>query len=501
MIQRATTTMRPTRTRYWVVFFSVTLAVITYIDRVCISQTAPAISREMGLSEVQMGYIFGAFALSYALFEIPGGILGDWIGPRKVLMRIVIWWSFFTAATGWAWNYVTLWFTRLFFGAGEAGCFPNVTKAFTIWLTKEERVRAQGIMWMSARWGGAFTPLLVVLVLEYMSWRRAFELFGAIGVVWAIFFYLWFRDHPSDKASVNGAELELLKDAESMAYRKFPWRGFWRGTIHWSIAMGPLAVALFQRFPLQQSLPLWVFPVAVAWAAIVVSLVSKGKATEPAETLSRSDHSDIPWDKFLASRSVWLLWIQYFCLAYGWYFYITWLPTYLQRARGLSFSRGAVLAILPLFMGGLGSLFCGFISGPIARWSGSVVKTRRVMACIGFTGATGFLILSTFLHDPLWAMLSIGLASFSNDLVMPGSWGACMDVGGKYAGTLSGAMNMMGNFGGVVSPVVIGYILQNTGGNWDITFYVSAAVYFMGVFCWLFLDSVTPIDQTEMSVR
>jgi nitrate/nitrite transporter NarK len=121
------------------------------------------------------------------------------------------------------------------------------------------------------------------------------------------------------------------------------------------------------------------------------------------------------------------------------------------------------------------------------------------MACIGFTGATGFLILSTFLRDPLWAMLSIGLASFSNDLVMPGSWGACMDIGGKYAGTLSGAMNMMGNFGGVVSPIAIGYILQNTGGNWDITFYISAAVYFMGVFCWLFLDSVTPIDQAEVA--
>jgi ACS family glucarate transporter-like MFS transporter len=498
MIQRATITMQPTRTRYWVVLFSVTLAVITYIDRVCISQTAPAISREMGLSEVQMGYIFGAFALSYALFEIPGGILGDWIGPRKVLMRIVIWWSIFTAATGWSWNYVSLWFTRLFFGAGEAGCFPNVTKAFTIWLTKEERVRAQGIMWMSARWGGAFTPLLVVLALEYMSWRRAFELFGAIGVVWAIFFYLWFRDHPSEKATVNAAELELLKDAEAMMYRKFPWRVFGRGAIRWSVALGPLVVAMFQRFPLQRPLPLWVFPVALVWA-VAVLLVSKGAAAYPVETLRGSDHSDIPWGKFLSSRSVWLLWIQYFCLAYGWYFYITWLPTYLQRARGLSLARGAVLAILPLFLGGLGSLFCGFISGPLARWTGSVIMTRRVMACIGFTGATGFLILSTFLRDPLWAMLSIGLASFSNDLVMPGSWGACMDIGGKYAGTLSGAMNMMGNFGGVVSPVAIGYILQNTGGNWDITFYISAAVYFMGVFCWLFLDSVTPIDQAEMA--
>ena len=108
-----------------------------------------------------MGWVFLIFSWSYAAFEIPGGYLGDVMGPRKVLMRIVLWWSFFTAATGWAWNYASLLVTRFMFGAGEAGCFPNLTKIFTIWLPEKERVRAQGIMWLSARWGGAFTPLLV----------------------------------------------------------------------------------------------------------------------------------------------------------------------------------------------------------------------------------------------------------------------------------------------------------------------------------------------------
>ena len=103
---------RPTQVRYWVIVFAVTLAIITYIDRVCISQAAPAITRDLGLSTVQMGYAFSAFGWAYALFEIPGGFLGDWMGPRKVLMRIVLWWSFFTAATGWAWNFVSLAVTR-----------------------------------------------------------------------------------------------------------------------------------------------------------------------------------------------------------------------------------------------------------------------------------------------------------------------------------------------------------------------------------------------------
>ncbi len=117
------------------------------------------------------------------------------------------------------------------------------------------------------------------------------------------------------------------------------------------------------------------------------------------------------------------------------------------------------------------------------------------MAYIGFSGATTLLILSTHLEDPVYAMIAMGFASFCNDLVMPGSWGACMDVGGKYAGTLSGAMNMMGNFGGVLSPICIGYILAETNNNWDLTFYVSAGVYFLGVVFWSLLDPVAPFDR------
>ncbi len=418
---------RPTRVRYWVIVFAVTLAVVTYIDRVCISLAAPAMTRDLGLSSVQMGIAFSAFAWAYALFEVPGGFLGDWLGPRKVLMRIVLWWSFFTAATGWVWNFLSLVITRFLFGAGEAGCFPNLTKAFTTWLPHEERVRAQGIMWLSARWGGAFTPPLVYLVFQLMSWRRAFEVFGALGVVWAVFFYRWYRDNPRDKPGLNAAELRLLEGNEKLS----------------------------------------------------------------------GGHERVPWGKFATSQQVWMLCGQYFCLSYGWYFYITWLPTYLREGRGLNLGQSALLGILPLFLGGLGSLFAGLIAAPVTRLTGSVARTRRLMAYIGFSGASGLLLISSHFENPLAAMLAMGLASFSNDLVMPGAWGACMDVGGKYAGTLSGTMNMMGNFGGAVSPMAIGYILRWTHGSWDIAFYVSAAVYFMGTFFWIFLDPVTPMQQSE----
>ncbi len=415
----------PTRVRYWVIVFAVALAAVTYIDRVAISFAAPSIRRELGLTAVQMGWAFAAFNWAYAMFEITGGFLGDWIGPRKVLMRIVLWWSTFTAATGWAWSVPSLVATRFLFGAGEAGCFPNVAKVFTTWLPARERVRAQGIMWLSARWAGAFTPLLVAWVMGLVGWRHAFEIFGCLGVVWAVPFFLWFRDDPMRNPKLNSAERDLLRGSSQMA----------------------------------------------------------------------AGHGDVPWGKLVRSPQVWMLCGQFFCLNYGWWFYVTWLPTYLREARHVDIASAALLSILPLFCGGLGNPACVLLTRAVTRRTGSVAKARRLMGCLGFAGASAFVLVSTTLRDPLLAMLAIGVASFSNDLVMPGAWTAAMDIGGKYAGTVSGAMNMVGNIGGAMAPIAIGYMLAWSHGDWNLTFYVSAAVYAMGILFWAFLDPVTPIER------
>ena len=416
----------PTRARYWVIFFAITLAVITYIDRVCISKAAPLIQHDLGLTKEEMGLAFAAFGWAYALFEIPGGWLGDIIGPRKVLMRVVLMWSAFTAATGWAWSLKPLVTFRFLFGIGEAGCFPNLTKAFTIWLPLAERVRAQGIMWLSARWGGAFTPLLVVWVLSFVSWRWAFVVFGGLGVIWGIFFYRWFRDKPSEHPGVNAGELALLTGAEQNAVA----------------------------------------------------------------------HGRIPWGKFVVSRTVWLLWAQYFCMSYGWYFYITWLPTYLNESfPQLTEMQRTLLNCIPLFFGGIGSIFCGLVSGPIARRSNNVARTRRVMGFVGLTGAALMLLIATKFKNPLFAVLAVGMASFCNDLAMPGAWGACMDVGGRFAGSLSGSMNMMGNAGGALAPMIVPFVLKAAHGNWNANFWMFAAVYFLGALCWLFIDPVKPLEE------
>jgi MFS family permease len=426
---------RPTKARQWVVVFAVTLAILSYIDRVAISQAANHIMEDLNLTRTEMGSIFSAFAIAYALFEVPGGWMGDWIGARRVLMRIVIWWSVFTAATGYMWNFTSMYVARFLFGAGEAGCFPNLTKAFSVWLPSGERVRAQAIMWMAARWGGAFTPVLVVWTFMFVSWRTAFVLYGALGVVWAFIFYRWYRDNPRNHPSVNEAELELLAGNENLA----------------------------------------------------------------------TGHGNVPWGRLIRSRTVWLLWAQYFLITYPWYFYITWLPTFLRdRYPSLSETERAYLAIFPLFFGGIGSLICAYITPRIVRRLGSTRTTRRLLGSVGFFGAAGMLLLFTYMQHSgpptmvaaLAAMFVMGMTSLFNDLTMPGSWAACMDVGGKYAGTVSGSMNMMGNMAGFVAPVVGGMIID-AGLGWSLFLLTMAGSYFLGGLCWPFIDPVTPFDLDD----
>jgi len=415
------------RARYVVVIFALSLAIVAYVDKVVMSQAAGAISKDLGLNKATMGLIFSAFALSYSLFEIPSGWLGDKLGPRKVLVRIVLSWSLFTALTGAAWSFASLWTVQFLFGAGESGCFPNLTKALSAWLPKAERSRAQGIMWCFARWGGAFTPPLAVMALHHMSWRWAFPLFGSLGLVWAFFFMRWFRDRPEDHPSVNPAELELLKNV--------------RGN-----AVG---------------------------------------------------HSDVPWARLITRGSLWLLWLQYFCFSFGWYFYITWLPTYLRESRHLTAEEAGRLSVLPLLFGGFGSLFSGFVAAKLARSIGSVVAARRGIATFGFLASAACTFLVTRTGDPVLAMVAMGFASFSTDLSMPIAWNACMDIGGKYAGTVAGSMNMLGNLGGFAAGAFDGYLLQRTHDNWNLLLTVIACVYTVAALCWTVIDPITPLEDVE----
>jgi ACS family glucarate transporter-like MFS transporter len=213
------------------------LSVITYLDRVCISVAGPRMQQSLHLGPAAWGWVTGIFTLSYGLFEIPSGTLGDRIGPRRVLTRIVLWWSAFTSFTGLAVGYKSLLATRFLFGAGEAGAYPNSSIVIARWFPVSERGRAFGVIFMASQIGGAISPVLVVPIQIHYGWRASFFTFGLLGVIWSLFWFLWFRDSPQQKAGVPAIELAEAPEPVAPAHRNLPWAIALRSGNFW-YAMG-----------------------------------------------------------------------------------------------------------------------------------------------------------------------------------------------------------------------------------------------------------------------
>ncbi len=410
----------PTRARHVVLAFALAAVAIAYLDRVCISTAAPSLKADLALSDAQMGYVFSAFTLAYALFEVPSGWLADRFGARSTLTRIVLWWSAMTAATGAASGFASLVALRWLFGMGEAGVFPSLARAFARWFPARERGRAFGLTVMAAALGGAATQPIVVALLERMSWRHAFPIFGSVGLVWAAAWFWWFRDDPREHSAVNGAELARI-GAE---------------------APGP--------------------------------------------------HPAVPWAALLRSRGMLALCAMYFCAIYGWYFYLTWLPTYLLRARGFDLRAVGWLAALPLLAIAAGSLFGGTVSDLLARRFGARAGLRAP-GVVGFPLAALAIAATVTTPDPKLAAYCLAAAAGLAALGVAPAWAVCLSVGGRHAGVVSGAMNTFGNLGGATSPVVVGWCLD-AWGSWETPLYTVAALYLAAAFSWLRIDPLASIE-------
>ena len=211
------------RKRHLVLGFLFLLSIITYVDRVCISVAGPAMQKDLGMDPEQFGLVVGAFALAYALFEIPTGAMGDRIGPRRTLSRIVLWWSAFTSLTGAVSNFMVLLVTRFLFGAGEAGAYPNSSATISRWFPATERARAHGVVWMASRVGGAISPWLVIPIQRAYGWRTSFFVFGILGVFWTIAWFGWFRDNPREKEGVTPEEIDEIGAPAVASHSAMPW--------------------------------------------------------------------------------------------------------------------------------------------------------------------------------------------------------------------------------------------------------------------------------------
>ena len=203
--------------RYYMILGAFLLTMLLYVDRACISSAKDAIAGDLNLSEKQMGWVMSVFAIGYALFQVPSGILADRLGPRKILTAVVGFWSLFTALTAAAFNFGTLMLYRFLFGVGEAGAFPGCARAIYSWIPMSERGIAQGVTSSGSRIGLAFALPVVAWMVRDWGWRWSFVSLGIVGFVWAIFWYLWFRDDPETHPRISAREKELIVSTRQQA--------------------------------------------------------------------------------------------------------------------------------------------------------------------------------------------------------------------------------------------------------------------------------------------
>ena len=230
---------RPTHVRYAVLALTVAAYMITYMDRQVLATSRPTIMKELGISLTAMGWITFGFRMAYALFQIPGGWLGDTIGARRALTIVVSWWSAFTALTALAWNGASMLLIQVLFGVGEAGAFPIATRSLSRWMRPTERGFAQGVTHAGSRLGGAITPPIVAIgIIPLFGWRAAFYAFGVLGVVWAIAWFTYYRDTPEEHHRVNQAERERIAGGVTRkSAGKVPWRQIFSHGNLWVLAV------------------------------------------------------------------------------------------------------------------------------------------------------------------------------------------------------------------------------------------------------------------------
>jgi sugar phosphate permease len=404
-----------------VLFLISLMYLITYLDRVNISTVAPVISQEFNFDKVTMGLIFSAFVWSYALFQIPGGWLGDRFGPRRILTAIVGYWSVMTALTAFASGAMSFVFVRFMFGVGEGGAFPVATRSMQLWFPRQERGLVQGVSHSASRLGAAIAPPVVVLIMTTLGWHWVFYICGALGILWSVLWYVTYRNMPEEQASVSQGELAYIRGVDA------------KGGI---------------------------------------------KSAQIEKTAS------VPWGILFRSPNMWAIMCAYFTYVYCLWIFLSWLPSYLVEYRHFTLFKVGIFASLPLWAGVIGDTVGGVATDWLLKKTGNTKLAHRAVAITGMLGCAAFIVPAAVTDDAYTAIYCLTIAMFFLECTIGPSWSVPMHVGGKYSGTVSGVMNMAGNIGGALSPLVFGILVQV--GSWVAPFVVAAGLLVFGAAVWAF---------------
>lgn len=413
--------------RYRVLTMLCVLTTITYLDRICISLVGVRVKAEFGLNNMEFGWVLAAFSLAYAVFEIPSGILGDRYGPRIIFIRIVLFWSFFTALTGFATGLVSLIIIRFLFGMGESGTYPNIMIVIARWFPRQETGRALTWVGLGSQIGSAVAPLIVIPLAVSYGWRTSFYAIALIGVVWAWACAKWFRDFPHQMQSISPAEKEMI------------------------------------------------------------------------ERERRHDEKDhhVNWKIILNNRNLWALMLMYFCCQWGNYFFLAWMPVYLQEGRHFSENEMKFISSVLFIVGIVGFLAGGVTADFVARIKG-IRFGRRFMGMSGLGLCALFLWMAAITRDSNSSSYCLIIANFFYCFGIMVSYAVCTDIGRNNTGTVTGAMNFFGQMGGFLLALSFGKMAESTK-DLNHPLLLVAAVLFTGALLWLAIDPQKPIREQKDS--
>jgi ACS family glucarate transporter-like MFS transporter len=413
------------RRRWGLVGAVVVVSFLTILARVGISGAKIEMAHDLNIGDLTFGLVFGAFALGYAVFMLPAGLLADRWGPRKSLALSVFFWSLFTFCTGLASGVAVLISIRLLFGLAEAGVFPQATRALHNWTFPRERGLVLGLLNMGARLGAAFGLAVTPLCVAWLGWRKSFEWLGIAGAIWAAIWFAWFRDQPATKLTTHKP-----------------------------------------------------------------GVISNGDANAPAAATGT-----IPWRAFLLSRNFYLIIYQYFACNFAFFICFSWLLPFLRSRYALTTGEAGVYASIPLYCGALATWTGGVAVDRIYK-RGRLKLSRGLPAMAGFGLASVTLLVAPFMPSPRWFIACFGLTTYGVDVTLSSSWTVCCDVGGKYSGTLSAAMNTLGAMGSLASALLFPLLVHWTG-NIKAYFYLAALLNVIALVCWKYIEPAKTLLREE----
>jgi ACS family glucarate transporter-like MFS transporter len=408
--------------RYRVLILLFFLIVVTYLDRVCISLVGVRIKSAFNLSNEQFGWVLGAFALAYALFEIPTGVLGDRIGQRKVFIRIVLWWSLFTALTGAVTGLTTLMITRFLFGMGEAGAFPNSSAAVSRWFPATETGRGLSWIVIGTSAGAAVAPLIVIPIAAAYGWRAPFFVNGLIGFVWVLACFLWFRNEPAGMKNISAEEIKLIEENRRLISHE-------------------------QKFP---------------------------------------------WKAALKCRSLVALVTAFFTSQWALYFFIAWMPVYLQEGRQFSENAMKITISYLFIVGMIGGLVAGFFSDWLVKKAG-LKFSRRFIGSVSLCMPGLLFFISAATSNNTIAAGCLMFGYFFLPFFFINSFSVCIDIGKGRVGTVAGIMNFAGQLGSFLMAIVFGKIVDATH-SFNAPLFAIAGVLITGGLVHLAVDPTKQVD-------